>query len=288
MTARPTDRRSARAGVLGHPIAHSLSPVLHRAAYDSLGLEGWEYTRHDVTEEQLADFIAGVGPEWAGLSLTMPLKQTVLPLLDMVEPLAEAVGAVNTVLFASGGLRIGANTDVYGIVTALREAGAGRGGGPGVIVGGGATAASAVAALGELGITSPHVLVRSKGRAGAVIRAANSMGVEAELVSLGTSRAEALLRGASVLVSTIPGGASAQLAPIVAEGALSPDQVLLDVVYEGWPTPFPLTWRSAGGTAVPGSDMLLHQAVEQVRLMTGRSPDVERMRAALDRALTGG
>lgn len=281
--------RATRAGVLGHPIGHSLSPVLHRAAYDSLGLSDWTYGRHDVTSEQLPEFLAGLGPEWAGLSLTMPLKQTVLGLLDEVEPLAEAVGAVNTVLLAAGGLKVGANTDVYGIVAALRggNASAPRGAGSrtGVIVGGGATAASAVAALGELGVTAPRVLVRSKGRAGAVIRAANAMGVDAELVSLDTPRAAALLRSADLVVSTIPGGASAGLVPLLAGGRLAAEQVLLDVVYEGWPTPFPLAWRGAGGTAVPGSEMLLHQAVEQVRLMTGRQPDVAAMRGALDRAL---
>lgn len=281
-----------RAGVLGHPIGHSLSPILHRAAYHAAGLTEWTYTRHDVDEERLPGFLAGLGPEWAGLSLTMPLKQTVIGLLDEVEPLAEAVGAVNTVLFAAGGLKVGANTDVYGIVTALRSGGAGgttgRGARSGVIVGGGATAASAVAALGELGVTAPRVLVRSKGRAGAVIRAANAMGVEVELVSLGTPRADALLCAADVVVSTIPGGASATLAPICSGARLRSEQVLLDVVYDGWPTPFPLAWREAGGTAVPGSDMLLHQAVEQVRLMTGRQADVAAMRAALDRALAVG
>ncbi|MPV49348.1 shikimate dehydrogenase [Pseudactinotalea sp. HY160] len=280
----------ARAGVLGHPIAHSLSPVLHRAAYASLGLTDWRYTSHDVTEDGLAGFVAGCGPEWAGLSLTMPLKRTVLGLLDAVEPLAEAVGAVNTLLFSAGGLKVGANTDVYGIATAVRLAGADSGSSrpTGVIVGGGATAASAVAALGELGITRPAVLVRSKGRAGAVIRAANSMGVEPELVSLDSPRAGALVRSADVVVSTIPGGASDRLVPLVEGVRLGHGQVLLDVVYEGWPTAFPLAWRGAGGTAVPGSDMLLHQAVEQVRLMTGRSPAVEPMRTALDLALAGG
>lgn len=113
-----------RAAVLGHPIAHSLSPVLHRAAYRALGLDSWSYDAVDVTEDGLPGFVAGLGDDWAGLSLTMPLKQTVLPLLDHVEPLAQVVGAVNTVLVqGSGSARtlVGANTDVHGIVAALRE-----------------------------------------------------------------------------------------------------------------------------------------------------------------------
>ncbi len=145
-----------RAAVLGHPIAHSLSPRLHRAAYAALGLEGWRYDAVDVTEEALGAFLAGLTDEWAGLSLTMPLKQTVLPLLDHVEPLAAVVGAVNTVLVQGGGARpvlTGTNTDVHGIVVALAEAlgpQALSGAQPvriAAVLGAGATAASTLAAL---------------------------------------------------------------------------------------------------------------------------------------------
>ena len=121
--APPPPRRAA---VLGHPVAHSLSPTLHRAAYEALGLTGWRYDAVDVTEDELPAFVAGLDASWAGLSLTMPLKQTVIPLLDHVEPLAEVVGAVNTVLFAGRGTLVGANTDVYGIVAALRAGRPGR------------------------------------------------------------------------------------------------------------------------------------------------------------------
>ena len=110
-----------RAAVLGHPVAHSRSPTLHRAAYEALGLTDWTYERHDIEESQLAGFLDGLGPQWAGLSLTMPLKQVALTLMDHVEPLAEVVGAVNTVLWPGGGVRVGTNTDVYGTVTALQE-----------------------------------------------------------------------------------------------------------------------------------------------------------------------
>ncbi|MGP7963088.1 shikimate dehydrogenase, partial [Sanguibacter sp. A246] len=171
-----------RAGVLGHPIEHSLSPVLHRAAYAALGLD-WHYDRHDVPEDGLSAFLESCGPEWMGLSLTMPLKQTILSMCDHVEPLAEVVGAVNTVLLqTSGRVRtvVGANTDVHGIVAAVREAGYVAPDGRrarAVVLGAGATAASTLAALGELGITDASVLVRSLARTGSLRRAAHRMGV---------------------------------------------------------------------------------------------------------------
>lgn len=279
-----------RAAVLGHPVAHSLSPVLHRTAYQALGLDAWRYGLHDVDEPDLPGFLSGLGAEWAGLSLTMPLKQAALRCVDVVQPLADAVGAVNTIIFQPGGLRVGANTDVYGLVQALKEASpqpATGGRSRGVIIGGGATAASAIAALGELGIHRPVVLVRSLGRAGTVLRAAATMGVEPELVALGTDRAGGLLRDAEIVISTVPGGASADLAPLVAATALDPAQALIDVVYEGWPTPLPTQWLASGGSVAPGYLMLLHQACEQVRLFTGRPAPVEAMRAALVGAVAG-
>ncbi|GAB2981868.1 shikimate dehydrogenase [Actinotalea caeni] len=286
--AVPDGAAPRRAAVLGHPVAHSLSPVLHRAAYDALGLAGWRYEMHDVDTHELVPFLAALDETWAGLSLTMPLKQEALRAVDVVQPLAEAVGAVNTVLLQPGGLTVGANTDVHGLVQALREAEPRGVDGPrtrGVIVGGGATAASAIAALGELGVRRPVVAVRSLGRAGTVLRAAAAMGVEPDLVTLGTDRATGLLRDAEIVVSTVPGGASTTLAPLVADHRLDAAQVLLDVVYEGWPTPLPQQWLASGGSVAPGWLMLLHQACEQVRLMTGRQAPEAAMRAALTAAV---
>lgn len=271
-----------RAAVLGHPIAHSLSPVLHRAAYEALGLD-WRYDAIDVDEPDLAAFVAGCGPEWAGLSLTMPLKQTVLPLLDHVEPLAQAVGAVNTLLLQHGpgsAVKVGANTDVHGIVAAVREVRTPVAGGGAVILGGGATACSALAALGELGHHAPVVLVRSLARTGAVRRAAHKMGVEPTFALL--DRAAEVLPGADVVVSTLPAGAADALG-----AALDGHTVrgtLLDVVYPS-PTPLARAWAGAGGAVAPGERMLLHQAAEQVRLMTDRTPPLEAMDAALTSAL---
>src|SRR5690349_22527170 len=154
-----------KAAVLGAPIAHSLSPVLHRAAYQALGLTGWSYEAIECDATRLPAVLGGCGPDWAGLSLTMPLKRAVLPLLDEIEPLAAEVGAANTVVFADG-RRHGHNTDVPGMINALAESGL-----PGpitdrhwpasvLILGAGATACSALAAARGLSLTDATVAVR--------------------------------------------------------------------------------------------------------------------------------
>lgn len=278
MTAAAT----RRAAVLGHPVAHSLSPVLHRTAYDALALDGWEYQIHDVDSDQLAAFLATLDDSWAGLSLTMPLKHVSLTLADHVEPLAEVVGAVNTLLRSPGGLLIGANTDVHGIAASLREV-LPEGHRPrrAVIVGAGATASSTLAALGELGIHDPLVVARSLARAGAVRRAATRMGIEPEFLALDHAQAPGRLREADIVVLTLPQHAADPLTEHLAGHRLRPEQVLLDVVYAGWPTTMAAAWADAGGAIAPGYLMLLHQACEQVRLMTGHEAPVEAMRAAL-------
>lgn len=279
-------RINHHAAVLGKPIAHSLSPTLHHAAYQALGLHDWRYARHEVDEDRLSDFIDSCDNSWAGLSLTMPLKQVALNLVDVVEPLAETVGAINTVLFSPGRLLVGANTDVYGMVEAIQHARRAVTQPPqsGVIIGGGATAASAIAALGQLGIKNPTVLVRSLGRSGVVIRAATSMGVSAKYETLGTPEAHRALQNADIVISTIPAEAAADLITVL-RPTLQPHHTLLDVIYEGWPTPLARAWAERGGSLAPGYDMLLYQACEQVRLMTGKAAPVEAMRSALYAAL---
>jgi len=278
-----------RAAVLGHPIEHSLSPVLHTAAYAALGLDDWAYERHDVTEDRLAQVIEGLDASWRGLSLTMPLKQVALRLVDHVEPLAQAVGAVNTVLLqpvGAGRVLVGANTDVHGMVAALREVAGGRPvRGPAVILGAGATAASALAALGELGFTEPTVLARSPGRAGAVVLAANRMGITPQVVRW--DRGTDAVARAGVVISTVPAGAADALAEVLAGAGTADGALLLDVVYAPWPTRIAEVWLDRGGLVTPGWTMLLHQAAEQVRLMTGHAPPVEAMRAAIVDALRG-
>jgi shikimate dehydrogenase len=217
----------------------------------------------------------------------MPLKQTVLPLLDHVEPLAGVVGAVNTVLVqpARGTpVLTGANTDVYGLVTALGE-GLGTGGGPArrtaAVLGGGATAASTLAALAQLGCATPVVYVRSIARVGGLMRAAHRMGVEPRYALLETAARE--VPGADVVVSTLPPRAADDLATQL--DGVPVRGVLLDVAYDPRPTALSVAWDRSGGPVVGGERMLLHQAVEQVRLMTGRPGPVEAMDAALQSAL---
>ncbi|RPF21651.1 shikimate dehydrogenase [Myceligenerans xiligouense] len=288
-----------RAAVLGHPVAHSLSPALHAAAYRALGLDDWEYGRHDVDAAGLEAFLSDVDRGWAGLSLTMPLKHRALELVDHVDPLAAAVGAVNTVLVSpagpagdtAGGVTLtGTNTDVYGLVQALREGLAARPPAPevtrAVVLGGGATAASALAALGELGCTSARVLVRSLDRVGELRAAIARMGVTPELVEADLTGADGRVAGelaaADVVVSTLPPRAADPLAAVLGS---APRGVLLDVAYDPRPTALHAAWASAGGTAVPGERMLLHQAVAQVRLMTGRDTSPAGVLAAMDAAL---
>lgn len=263
-----------RAAVLGHPVAHSLSPVLHRAAWAGLGL-AWEYSLVDCTSEQLPAYVASLDASWVGLSLTMPLKQAVLPLLDESDPLVEATGAANTLLLADG-VRRGANTDVEGIETALREAGAAVGSAA-VVLGGGATARSAVAALARLEAPEVTAYVRRPEAGEELVATGSALGVD--VITLPWDRAAEGL-SAPTVVCTVPKGAADHLAATVpaAPGAL------LDVVYDPWPTPLAASWSARGGAVASGLAMLLHQAVGQVRLMTGREPSVAAMRTALEAA----
>lgn len=278
-----------RAAVLGRPIAHSLSPTLHRAAYRGLGLD-WEYDAYDVGEGELAAFVANLGDEWAGLSLTMPLKVEAVRLVHHMEPMAKLLGVANTLLFTGGPTRalVGANTDVAGVRRALAEAGVDRVR-AGVILGGGATATSALAALGEAGCLRPTVVVRSRQRAGGLIRAAAKMGVSPTFISpegdTGLGDVAAAVAASEVVVSTVPADAGERIATALPD-AIPSTAVLLDAVYDPLETPLMAGWAAAGGSAVPGTRMLLHQAAEQVRLMTGREAPIELMQDALVAHLT--
>lgn len=259
-----------RAAVLGSPIAHSLSPALHLAAYASLGLD-WSYEAIDVDEERLPAFMAGLDASWAGLSLTMPLKESVIPLLDEVDDEARRLRSVNTVIPCAAGWR-GTNTDATGIVDALVGAGARSGAGHATVLGAGATARSAVAALARL--NAGHVLVcaRRPGAAVDVVSLAEELGLHADAADL-TPAPTAL--AADIVISTLPGDAGAAWAAQV-HGATG---ILLDAAYHPWPTPLAAAWP--GAAVASGRDMLLWQAVEQVRLMTGLEPPVAVMSAAL-------
>ena len=238
--------------------------MLHRAAYAELGLD-WTYDAVDVGEAELPEFLSSLGPEWAGLSLTMPLKTAVLPLLDEVSDLARSVAAANTVLLRDG-RRIGDNTDVHGILAALAESGV-TSCSRAVVLGGGATARSALAAVSSLGCPDPVLVVRSEPVE--TLAAAARLGMAPTV----TAWSPEVLDGCDLLVSTLPAGAADRFAPHVAEVP-----ALLDVVYDPWPTPLAAACR---GVVVSGAAMLLHQAARQVELMTGMAAPVRVMAATL-------
>ena len=273
------------AAVIGSPIAHSLSPVIHRAAWEQLGIDGWEYRRAEVTEESLPTFIGQLDESFRGLSVTMPCKQAVMPLLDAIDPLASAVGAVNTVV-PSAGMLAGFNTDVTGIASAIRRA-CSRSGVPvpssALVLGARATASSALAALGELGITTTTVAARRFGGPGSVISAASRLGVSVEQVMWSDVSAVASAAArADVLISTLPAGVAD---PIASRLAPREGQILLDVIYSPRDTALRTTFEKAGGVVAEGTDMLVYQGAAQVQLMTGRSPDPAVMRHALETEL---
>jgi shikimate dehydrogenase len=245
--------------------------VLHSAAYRKLGLVDWRYEAIECDAAGLPGLLALLGPDWAGLSLTMPLKRAVLPLLDRADPLVAEVGAANTVLLAEG-TRIGHNTDVPGMRLALREAGV-RLDGPVLVLGGGATACSAAVALRRAGVREITAAVRDPGRAAELLAAAGRIGLSVELASwqpAGNWR---------LVLSTVPAGAADSWAAPLAGGHLTADAVF-DVVYRPWPTALAQAAAAAGAQVIGGFELLLRQAAEQVVLMTGLPAPVSVMRAA--------
>lgn len=264
-----------RAAVLGHPITHSKSPALHQSAYARLG-EDISYSAVDVTEESLPEFMAQVRAEagWCGLSVTMPLKSAMVREVDEVRGIARVLGVVNTVVFEKDGARvrpIGYNTDVAGIVNALRHAGALEAPSA-VILGGGGTAAAAVAALQELGARSADLLLRDTNRGSEARAAAAAVGLDLRVLPI--SDAARVMAAADVVISTLPPRGADALGGELEALRFSTGGVLLDVAYDPWPSRIASVWQHAGGTVVPGLEMLLYQAVEQVRLFTGRGSDV--------------
>ena len=265
-----------KCAVLGSPIEHSLSPVLHRAAYAELGLR-WTYQALDIEERELRRFIDGLDRSWRGLSLTMPLKRTVMPMLDVIDDWARLSGVANTVVF-DGAIRKGYNTDIPGAIMALQE----RVPGPftdAVVLGGGATAASMLLALGELGCERARLLVREPSRA-----------VETLAVVERTENAPAVQVGTlgdpvgpvDLVISTIPAAAQT---PWLVRSA-DPCPVVFDVTYDPWPSPLASAALVSGRILVSGLDLLINQAALQVKLMTTMTAPTAAMRAAGEGALS--
>ncbi|OLF19661.1 shikimate dehydrogenase [Actinophytocola xanthii] len=286
MTSAPVDQTPAaprRAAVVGSPVAHSLSPVLHTAAYRALSLTGWTYDRVEADAAALPELVGSLDASWAGLSVTMPGKQAALAVAARATPRAVAVGAANTLVRQEAGWHADC-TDVDGVTGALRAAaGFTRAGDtPGVVLGAGGTACAAVAGLAELGVQVVRVVVREPRRAEAVVRCGSELGVAVDLVRWAGADLAALAADAAVLVNTTPAAAVEDVVDDLAAAAC-----VLDVIYHPWPTPLSVAVAARGGRLATGLDMLLHQAFGQVEQFTGlRAPRAE-MRDALWTA-TGG
>lgn len=254
-----------RCAVLGDPIDHSLSPVIHNAAYDALGLTDWHYDAVRVSAGRLAAYVDGLDPaQWRGLSLTMPCKREALPLLGSHDEWVAATGACNTILLESDGARHGLNTDVTGALMVLNEHDVTLE--RAVVLGGGATATSVLIALAERGMSHATLVVRDPARAAETVHAvaAHRRAPTVEVRAL-AEVGDASLRG-DILVSTVP--ASAQTPELLAAVAWLP--LVFEVVYEPWPTPLAAAADRSGRTVINGLDLLLAQAVNQVAAMTGR------------------
>ena len=262
-----------RAAVLGSPISHSRSPLLHRAAYAALGLD-WTYDAIEITTDGLAGFLDTCGwPEWAGLSLTMPLKTDVLPLLDDVSETALLTHAANTIVFSERG-RAGHNTDVAGMMRALEEAhGSALTPQRGTIIGSGATARSALAALARMGAREVDVIARTPERAEGLRPLGHDLGV---VLSVSPWEGAAPIEADAVIATVPPGAADGLVTRVPVEPG-----VLLDVAYGSGVTTLASAWTRAGGVHADGLDLLLWQAVDQVRLMTGLDAPVTAMREGL-------
>ena len=271
MTAR-------RAAVLGSPIAHSRSPQLHLAAYRALGLTDWSYERIECSAAELPALVGGFGPEWVGLSVTKPDKFAALRFADERTARAELVGSANTLLHTETGWRAD-NTDVDGVKGALRAALGKRapghpdfGSSRAAVLGSGGTAPAALVGLVELGITDIAIVARNPDKAQPLLDVGGQLGIDARWTPLGTPFGDV-----DVVVSTLPAEVAAQYADSVLGAPL-----LLDAIYDPWPTPLARAVGAAGGQVVSGLQMLLHQAFAQVEQFTGRPAPKEVMSAALE------
>ena len=263
---------ATRLAVLGQPIAHSKSPLLHAAAYAVLGLD-WQYERVELAGDELERFVRSRDYGWRGLSLTMPLKRDVLPVLDASDPLVTLTGAANTVLFEPGAADSdgrptrtirGFNTDVHGVTQALREAGLGE-----LrtvqLLGAGATAASILVAVAEIGAREVAVLARTAVNAAPLVALGESLGVAVTVHPL------AALDGPApdLVASALPGSADHG---VVFSEATRRRAVLFDVAYDPWPSSLAGAWLEVDGTVISGLEMLVHQALAQVRIFVTGSP----------------
>ncbi|MFI2230756.1 shikimate dehydrogenase [Nocardia testacea] len=271
MGAEPAGPR--RAAVLGSPITHSKSPQLHLAAYRALGLD-WTYERIECTAAQLPGLVDGLGPEWAGLSVTMPGKEAALAYAQVRTERAVLVGSANTLVRTAAGWRADC-TDVDGVLGALRGGGV-RELSEAVVLGAGGTARPALLALAELGATTITIVARDAGRAASARELAERLGATVRMIGFDAAELADLCARSGAVVSTVPHPAAAMVA-----GSVAAAPVVLDALYNPWPTPLAEAVAAAGHTVIGGLRMLLEQAYGQVEQFTGRPAPREAMAAAL-------
>ena len=263
-----------RAAVLGRPVSHSLSPLMHRAAYAALGLHDWTYDALDIGADDLPVLLAGLGQEWRGFSVTMPCKQAAVDVADVVEPLPRLLHAANTLIHGDAGWRA-ENTDVGGLGMALQLAGVTEVGAA-TIVGAGGTATAAAVAVSSLGAEHVDVVVRNPARAADVSRVLDVLGVPFSVTPLAAAALDSPL-----VVSAVPIGAQPDLLRLPWRAG----HTVLDVLYDPWPTPLAQRVIAVGGTVASGLEVLFWQATAQVELMTGQAAPIAAMRSALDAAV---
>ena len=256
--------------MLGSPIAHSRSPQLHLAAYRALGLDDWTYDRIECTADELPTVVSNFSPEWVGVSVTMPDKFAALQYADEHTSRAELVGTANTLVRTATGWRAD-NTDIDGVTGALGEAS-----GHAIVVGSGGTAPAVVVGLVELGVQRITVVARDREKVSAVVDLASKVGVDASWCDINGPDVAQVVASADAVVNTVPAEAAAQYAAV-----LSATPVLLDAIYDPWPTPLAAAVEAEGGRVINGLQMLLHQAYAQVEQFTGLPAPKEAMRAAL-------
>ncbi len=269
-TARPASAGRRKAAVLGSPIAHSKSPQLHLAAYHALGLDGWTYERIECGAEELPGVVGGFGPEWVGVSVTAPGKFAALRFADERTERAEQVGSANTLVRTPGGWRAD-NTDIDGVSGAV-----GAASGWALVCGSGGTAPAAVAGLAQLGVSGITVVARNPEKAARLVDLGTRIGVPTRFCGLDGGELADEVAAAEVLVSTIPADVASQYTDVFAT-----IPVLLDAVYDPWPTPLAAAVAGAGGRVINGVQMLLHQAFAQVEQFTGLPAPREAMTCAL-------
>ncbi|QYH36106.1 shikimate dehydrogenase [Salinibacterium sp. M195] len=269
MVTEASDR--SQLAVLGSPIEHSLSPAIHRAAYEKLGFD-WKYDAVELTGESLPAFLGALDGRWRGLSLTMPLKRDVVPLLDWADPLVGLVGGANTVVLTDGGLR-GYNTDVEGAMRSFLDAGLSSLESV-WILGAGATAASLLVASVRLGARSVQIFARTPAKAGSLRELGESLGAAVQIRQWQDSPLEGDIP--SAIITTVPGGAM----DLVFDERVRSAATLFDVAYDPWPSAVAQSWMDVGGSVISGHDLLINQAIAQVRIFAAGTSDVPLAREA--------